>query len=1017
MSMISTYFDEFCSIENSESGGRSVNGWNIKTQEAGSPAVLSRSQGGLEFSVPPEAKTLHLQARLSVPVEARGASVQLSFSVHSEDRERLRKALAEIVVFRLNKAGRQAPLLRLFDTLLREEDEEELRVEAAISWPLREAEHMVSLRFKAGTPSFTISRIVVSVGSLSDAKAAVPARRPWPSGGKMPPQLRAAVVTWEVGDNPFGRAHVLADMIARRHGVEILGSAFTKPGQGIWPPLRDTVLSVRSLAGGPMDEFLPAAQAFAETVACDIVHLSKARFPGMLMALLLRHRLACPVLLDLDDRETAFFPKGTTAAKVEDLAAGGEAPASLDAPNGAFWTGIAEGLIPTFEDRTVANQRLLDRFGGLLVRHARDETVFCPDPARRQRVRSRMQLADEDRVILFAGTPRRHKGLARLVAVLNRLADPRLLLVIAGTVHDRGFKRELTASTKARVKLLPDLPFSELPDLLQAADGVCLLQDMESPISEYQTPAKLSDALALGIPVAMSPVPSVADAIQQKLITPVVGDDDIQAWLLGIAEGRDTSMDRQRRLDGFDAEFSYGVNCARIERAFSRVLSRPVTWNDEWTHLFRAINRRFGSALPEHPPAWARKGGIAAPAVRRRRPIDLVCFWKQNDTGIYGRRHDMLLKYLRQSEHVGTIIQFDAPVRVDRLRNEERAGSESAYHHGKLIADATARRFLEIDDEPGLVKRTFVYGREPGVSYLGRSLPRIEQYQSYVADTVARHCSGNIVGLAWPVAPMYADIAGQLGFDLSVVDLVDDQRVMARDEARASEVEDDYRRTLAQADLVFANCGAVGEAFTPLSPARIHVVPNACEFYAAAGRRPRELEGIDGPVIGYVGNLRSRIDVTLLDDLVGQRPSWTFVVIGSAHDTTDILGLRRHPNLRLLGPKVYDEALAFMRCFDVAIMPHLHNAVSERMNPLKLYVYVALGLPVVATDVANIDDLDGRIEIASGSADFLSKLDSAVARRAFTGPHQPPPVEALWPISWPKRVADMLGLCMGALRL
>ena len=980
--------------------------------------MLSSSLRGLEISVPAEAKNLHLQAGLPIPIEASGASLQLSFSVYSEERQHLRKALAEIAVVRVNKAGRQAPLLRLFDTILREEGVDELRVEAAVSWSLREAEHIVSLRFRAGTPAFTISRIVISAASLPDAKVAAPVRRPWPSGGSVPAQLRAAVVTWEVGDNPFGRAHTLADMIARRHGVEILGSAFTRPGQGIWAPLRDTVLPVRSLPGRPMGEFLPAAQAFVESATCDIVHLSKYRFPGMLMALLLKHRLACPVLLDLDDREAAFFPEGKTVADLENLAAEREAPADLDVPNGAFWTGIAEGLIPTFEDRTVANQTLADRFGGLLVRHARDETVFCPNPARRQRTRSQMQLADEDRVILFAGTPRRHKGLARLLSVMDRLDDPRLLLIIAGTIHDRGFARELAAFTKARVKFLPDLPFSQLPDLLQSADGVCLLQDVESRISEFQTPAKLSDALALGIPVAMSPVPAVADAIRQGLVTPVVDDDDIQAWLLGIAEGRDTPSDRQRRLDGFDAEFSYGVNCARIERAFDRALSRPVTWKDEWTQLFRAINSRFGSALPEHllPRGRARAGSPPRPCVADARSI-----WSASGSRMTRASTAVAMTccsntFARASMWAPSFSSMRRCAWTG-VRHQERAGAESAYHHGKLIADATARRFLEIDDEPDLVRRTFVYGRETGVSYLGRSLPGIEHYQSYVADTIARHCSGNVVGLAWPIAPMYADIAGGLGLDLSVVDLVDDQRVMTQDQQRADEMETVYRQTLAQADLVFANCRAVGEAFAPLSPAPIHVVPNACEFYAAGGRRPRELEGIDGPIIGYVGNLRSRVDVTLLDDLIGQRPSWTFVVIGSAHDTTDILGLRRHPNLRLLGPKVYEEALAFMRCFDVAIMPHLHNAVSERMNPLKLYVYAALGLPVVATDVANMDDLRGRIDIAGSPADFLSKLDSAVARRAFTGPHMPPPVEQLWPISWPKRVADMLDLCKQALKI
>ena len=238
---------------------------------------------------------------------------------------------------------------------------------------------------------------------------------------------------------------------------------------------------------------------------------------------------------------------------------------------------------------------------------------------------------------------------------------------------------------------------------------------------------------------------------------------------------------------------------------------------------------------------------------------------------------------------------------------------------------------------------------------------------------------------------------------------------MIGDPERVFEANENYRRTLAGADLVFANCAAVSDAFSGFSPQPIHVVQNACEFYPASDGRPRDLEDVDGPVIGYAGNLRSRIDIDLMEDVMSRRPGWTFVLIGSAHDTTDVLRLRRHPNLRLLGPKTYDEALKYMRCFDVAIMPHLRNSVSDRMNPLKLYVYVALGVPVVSSDVANIDELRDRIAVATDAEDFIAKLDLAVARRGFTGPNRPPPPEELWSISWPRRVATMVGLCRKAL--
>ena len=569
------------------------------------------------------------------------------------------------------------------------------------------------------------------------------------------------MTTWEVNDNPLGRAHVLADLIGRRHGVELVGSAFTRPTEGIWAPLRDSTLPIRSFPGGEMAEFLNAAQAFARTVDCDLVHVSKPRFPGLILALLLVHRLGCPVILDIDDHELSFFGPEAGVIGLDEVEAqvGMKTDHEFAKPEKRFWTGVGEGLIPSFANHTVASASLADRFGGRIIRHARDEAVFRPDPAARAAIRQRLGLTMADRVILFAGTPRPHKGLERLMGAMQQLADPRLLLVVVGTVRDRRFLNELSAYDQERVRFLPDTPFSALPELLQMADGVCLLQDQASPISSFQTPAKLSDALALGIPVAMTPVPTVTEMATHGLITLIHDETDLQAWLRGIAENEEPPAARQRRIEWFDAEFSYAVNGARVERALASALEAPVAWHADWSRLFIALNRHFGTDLPEAAPAWARREARAAPVVRRLRPLDLVCFWKQNDTGIYGRRHDMLLKYLRQNDQVGTIIQFDAPVRIDHLRKNDHAGASSPFHHGKLIADATARRFLEIDDQPGLLRRTFVYGRERGTSYLGRILPHREDYQAFVAEVIARHCSGNRVSWAWPIAPLHAEIA------------------------------------------------------------------------------------------------------------------------------------------------------------------------------------------------------------------------------------------------------------------
>ncbi|ONG54004.1 hypothetical protein BKE38_11045 [Pseudoroseomonas deserti] len=1019
MAVLSTAFVAAGAEVAIQPGDARLGPWQVTAKRSSAELRLSLSATGLSLTSAAEAEVVSLFAEIAVPLEARQAGLQLAVTLRAADRRALRGALDSIALLRLGRRERRIPLASWGGDLFLDDATEELRLSAGLAWPFQDGRHAIELRLRPTVLPVALAAITLDLALQPERPVAAP-RPAWPAFGSptrsatLP--LQVAVLSWDVSDNPLGRAHILADMIGRHHGVELLGSEFARPGAGAWAPLQDSPLPLRSFPGGSMPEFLAAAIAFASTVSCDIVYLSKPRLPGMLLALLIAHRLGCPVILDLDDHELAFFGPEATPCGFEAL----EAPATpapvaeLMKPQGRFWTSLAETLVGSFAHRSVASAALAVRFSGLLVRHARDEARFRPDPVARDAIRAELGLAETDRVILFAGTPRRHKGLDRLIAALAAIDDPRLLLVVVGTVHDRGYQRELAAVEKLRIRFLPDAPFARLPALLRMADGVCLLQDQASPISAFQTPAKLSDALSMGIPLAMTPVPAAMELAAQGLVTLIPDEAALRAWLLAIATAGEDSAAAGRRRDWFEAELSYAVNGARLERGLARALEAPVEWAPEWTQLFRHLNRRFGAALPEAPPAWAARSPRAAPVVRRRRPLDLVCFWKQNDTGIYGRRHDMLLKYLRQNEQVGSIVQFDAPIRVDQL-HEQAAGADRPLEHGKLIHDATARRFLELDDEPGMVRRTFVHARDRGTSFLGRSLPRRDDYPAYVAEVVARHCRGPVVGWSWPIAPLFPQVAESLGFDLVVADLIDDQRSMARDAVRAAEAEQAYAAGLASADLAFANCAAVAEAFAAVSPAPIHVVPNACEFYAEAGGRPRELEGIEGPVIGYVGNLRARIDIELLDSILAQRPGWTFVLIGSAHNTTEILRLRRHPNLLLLGPKVYEEALTYMRRFDVAIMPHLRNAVSDRMNPLKLYVYVALGIPVVSSDVANIDELRGRIAVAGDRADFLHQLDAAIARRGFVGPSRPPAAEELWPISWPRRVADMVGLCRQAL--
>jgi hypothetical protein len=131
------------------------------------------------------------------------------------------------------------------------------------------------------------------------------------------------------------------------------------------------------------------------------------------------------------------------------------------------------------------------------------------------------------------------------------------------------------------------------------------------------------------------------------------------------------------------------------------------------------------------------------------------------------------------------------------------------------------------------------------------------------------------------------------------------------------------------------------------------------------------------------------------------------VLVGSAHGAIDVHTLADIPNVHLMGVRPYEEALNYTKNFDVAMMPHISNELTENMNPLKLYVYFALGVPVVTTEVANIGDIGPYVSVARTHSDFIAATENLLRGNGK-------PVDAtqrtkvLRQVSWSARVEDIL---------
>ncbi|MDE0200900.1 MAG: glycosyltransferase [Rhodospirillaceae bacterium] len=827
-------------------------------------------------------------------------------------------------------------------------------------------------------------------------------------------RLKISVIAWDLAHNPLGRAYLLADVLRNDYDVEIIGATFPTFGNDIWKPLRDcSRVIIKSVPGERFPEYFWTMDALAEHIDGDVIYVSKPRLPSLELAILAKLRINRPIILDIDDDELSFFgnrePLSLNELRTNRACLG------VDVPYGEAWTRIGESLIPHFEHITVSNEELRKKYGGTILPHIRDEHDFDPTEYPREAIRRTLGFASEDKVILFAGTPRMHKGLARLVAALRELDRPNYKLLVVGSPADGDVGNVLRNVDPHRVTLLPDVPFADLPGYLCVADLVALLQDEKAPPSAFQIPAKFTDALSMGIPVLTGNAPPLLHLANDGLVellqdaTPARKIDEI----FSNYQMRKECAEQNRRI--FLRHYSYGANLPKLKKLIKRCANRPTAVPDAFHDLveyhrtiFSAPNGSFKHAPKMHIMCNRRIARDSRKTtspdrriVRARRrskrsyvddKLDIVFFWKQNDTGVYGRRQDMFVKYLAQDPSVGRIFHFDAPVNLFRSTGLACKGaSNHRYSHARLVGRQTLKRKLGLANRDKIRFDTFVYvtsGRVPRV--LKRVIPSEHDYLDFLGRFFRRHKIGQRRTVLWvcPANSRFPLIEKRCGADLAVADVIDDERQWPVSDARREMLNRNYEDVLAQSDLVLTNCHSVLRSMRPFSQ-NIYLLPNAVELLEEESRswpKPRELKRLAGPVIGYAGNLDvARIDLDLLRHVVGARPDWNFVFIGSMHKGEEIRVLERYGNVHFLGVRVYERALRYIRHFDAAIIPHLDNDLTRSMNPLKLYVYHALLVPVISTPIANMDDFSKFVRIGETPQEFVRAIEQCLRDNPILG--------------------------------
>lgn len=238
--------------------------------------------------------------------------------------------------------------------------------------------------------------------------------------------------------------------------------------------------------------------------------------------------------------------------------------------------------------------------------------------------------------------------------------------------------------------------------------------------------------------------------------------------------------------------------------------------------------------------------------------------------------------------------------------------------------------------------------------------------------------------IAWTFlpTPLAVDLLRDIDPQLTIYYCIDD---LASSSPGARRIVPSEERLFRSADLVFVTSERLRQRAAKFS-SRVHLFPFGVNFEQFDRVRhspeplPADIQELKRPVVGYIGGLHQWVDQPLVAAVAARMPDVTFALVGPAQ--TDVSVLEQCPNIRLLGKRPHPDVPKFVKGFDVGIVPYLLTEYTANVYPTKLNEYLVMGIPVVATDLAEIrrfnEEHGDVVAVAAGADAFAAAIRKAL---------------------------------------
>ena len=239
--------------------------------------------------------------------------------------------------------------------------------------------------------------------------------------------------------------------------------------------------------------------------------------------------------------------------------------------------------------------------------------------------------------------------------------------------------------------------------------------------------------------------------------------------------------------------------------------------------------------------------------------------------------------------------------------------------------------------------------------------------------------------LLWTFLHQTANMIGKLDESVAIYHCVDDWSVLLpmAGMGEPKRIRKDEKKLISCVDVVFRVSAKLLDYFK-IPNTKVFDIPNGVdidlfnpECYLDESLQD-DMKNLPRPILGFSGSIGKWVDVELLIQVSRRYEEVSIVIIGLNEKNPNIHKLKPLENVHFLGMKSRKKVPQYISGFDVCLMPFNRTEVGKGLLPLKMFEYLALGKPVVATSSEVLEQFEEVLYLADDNDAFVQEIENAM---------------------------------------